>query len=72
MLFGIEGADPERRRQLIQLLDIDIYQRLTTMSDGQKRRVQIAMGLMKPYDVSFTCQNVGRLYYPYQLGHDRP
>jgi CCR4-NOT complex subunit CAF16 len=52
MLFGIDGADPERRRQLIRLLDIDIYQRLTTMSDGQKRRVQIAMGLMKPYDVS--------------------
>lgn len=52
MIFGVEGVDPDRRRQLLQLLDIDIYQRLTTMSDGQKRRVQICMGLLKPYDVS--------------------
>lgn len=52
MIFGVEGVCPERRRQLVQLLDIDLYQRLTTMSDGQRRRVQIAMGLLKPYDVS--------------------
>lgn len=51
MLFGVEGTDPGRRRALIQLLDIDIYQRMTTMSDGQRRRVQICMGLLKPYDV---------------------
>jgi len=35
------------------MLDIDVYQRLTTMSDGQRRRVQICMGLLKPYDVSW-------------------
>lgn len=52
MIFGVEGVDPDRRKQLIQLLDIDLYQRLCTMSDGQKRRVQICMGLLKPYDVS--------------------
>jgi hypothetical protein len=52
MIFGVEGVDPARRRQLVQLLDIDLYQRLTTMSDGQRRRVQICMGLLKPYDVS--------------------
>jgi CCR4-NOT complex subunit CAF16 len=52
MIFGVEGVDSERRRQLVQLLDIDLYQRLTTMSDGQRRRVQICMGLLKPYDVS--------------------
>jgi CCR4-NOT complex subunit CAF16 len=52
MIFGVEGVDPERRRQLVQLLDIDLYQRLNTMSDGQRRRVQICMGLLKPYDVS--------------------
>eukprot|EP00879_Flechtneria_rotunda_P021979 GHRR01023179.1.p1 GENE.GHRR01023179.1~~GHRR01023179.1.p1 ORF type:complete len:187 (+),score=75.51 GHRR01023179.1:1094-1654(+) len=51
MIFGVEGVDPDRRRQLIQLLDINVYQRLTTMSDGQRRRVQICMGLLKPYDV---------------------
>lgn len=52
MIFGVEGVDADRRRQLIQLLDIDLYQRLNTMSDGQRRRVQICMGLLKPYDVS--------------------
>lgn len=52
MIFGVDGVDPDRRRQLIQLLDIDLYQRLNTMSDGQRRRVQICMGLLKPYDVS--------------------
>jgi CCR4-NOT complex subunit CAF16 len=35
----------------VRLLDIDLCQRLTTMSDGQRRRVQICMGLLKPYDV---------------------
>jgi CCR4-NOT complex subunit CAF16 len=52
MIFGVEGVDPERRKRLIQLLDIDLYQRMCTMSDGQKRRVQICMGLLKTYDVS--------------------
>lgn len=51
MIFGVEGVDPDRRAQLIQLLDIDLYQRVNTMSDGQRRRVQICMGLLKPYDV---------------------
>ena len=52
MIFNVDGVDPERRAFLIQLLDIDIYQSLTSMSDGQRRRVQICMGLMKLYDVS--------------------
>eukprot|EP00195_Chlamydomonas_chlamydogama_P007926 CAMPEP_0202896574 /NCGR_PEP_ID=MMETSP1392-20130828/5558_1 /ASSEMBLY_ACC=CAM_ASM_000868 /TAXON_ID=225041 /ORGANISM="Chlamydomonas chlamydogama, Strain SAG 11-48b" /LENGTH=299 /DNA_ID=CAMNT_0049581983 /DNA_START=97 /DNA_END=996 /DNA_ORIENTATION=- len=51
MIFGVQGVDPSRRSRLIELLDIDLYQRMTTMSDGQKRRVQICMGLLKPYDV---------------------
>jgi hypothetical protein len=51
MIFGVEGVDPARRAGLIEMLDIDLYQRITTMSDGQKRRVQICMGLLKPYEV---------------------
>ena len=51
MIFGVEGVDPARRTRLIQLLDIDLYQRLNTMSDGQRRRVQICMGLLLPYEV---------------------
>lgn len=41
------------------MLDVDIYQRLTTMSDGQRRRVQICMGLLKPYDVSASLDTKG-------------
>jgi hypothetical protein len=51
MIFGVEGIDPDRRARLVRLLDIDLYQRMNTMSDGQRRRVQICMGLLKPYDV---------------------
>lgn len=51
MLSGIEGADDARRRRLIELLDIDLGWSLMHVSDGQRRRVQIAMGLLRPYDV---------------------
>lgn len=51
MLFGVEGVDPARRDRLIRLLDIDLNWRLNKVSDGQRRRVQIAMGLLKPYQV---------------------
>lgn len=51
LIWGVEGVDPARRAALVSLLDIDLYQRTNTMSDGQRRRVQICMGLLKPYDV---------------------
>lgn len=51
MIFGVDGIDPERRARLVELLDIDLHQRMTTMSDGQRRRVQICMGLLKKYEV---------------------
>ena len=51
MIFGVEGVDPERRERLIELLEIDLEWRLNKVSDGQRRRVQICMGLLKPYEV---------------------
>lgn len=51
MIFNVEGVDPMRRARLISLLDIDLEWRLNKVSDGQRRRVQIAMGLLKPYQV---------------------
>ncbi|DBA89037.1 TPA: ABC transporter I member 20 [Trebouxia sp. C0005] len=51
MIHGVEGVDPNRRQQLIDLLDIDLQWRLNRVSDGQRRRVQICMGLLKPYKV---------------------
>lgn len=51
MIFGVEGVDPERRARLVQLLDIDLEWSMMTVSDGQRRRVQICMGLLKPFKV---------------------
>ena len=51
MIFGVEGVDPRRRDELIELLDIDLRWRLNVVSDGQRRRVQICMGLLRPYQV---------------------
>ncbi|CAM6101833.1 unnamed protein product [Calypogeia fissa] len=51
MIFGVEGADPERRQRLVELLDIDLRWRMHKVSDGQRRRVQICMGLLTPFEV---------------------
>ena len=47
----VEGTDPERRDRLIDLLDIDLQWRMHKVSDGQRRRVQICMGLLHPFKV---------------------
>eukprot|EP00268_Persea_americana_P019563 TRINITY_DN2003_c0_g1_i2.p1 TRINITY_DN2003_c0_g1~~TRINITY_DN2003_c0_g1_i2.p1 ORF type:complete len:365 (-),score=89.58 TRINITY_DN2003_c0_g1_i2:428-1432(-) len=51
MIFGVLGIDPSRRDELIKVLDIDLSWRMHKASDGQRRRVQICMGLLKPYKV---------------------
>ncbi|KAJ0236190.1 ABC transporter I family member 19 [Hirschfeldia incana] len=51
MIFGVEAVDPVRREKLIDLLDINLQWRMHKVSDGQKRRVQICMGLLHPFKV---------------------
>ena len=51
MIRGVKDVDPERREKLIKLLRIDEDWRMMRVSDGQRRRVQICMGLLKPYKV---------------------
>ncbi|KAI5680077.1 hypothetical protein M9H77_01304 [Catharanthus roseus] len=51
MIFGVEGVDPIRREKLIELLDIDLQWRMHKVSDGQRRRVQICLGLLHPFKV---------------------
>ncbi|ODV95412.1 hypothetical protein PACTADRAFT_42173 [Pachysolen tannophilus NRRL Y-2460] len=53
VLIGSIGGDllPERRDLLIDLLDIDISWRMNQISDGERRRVQLAMGLLKPWNL---------------------
>lgn len=68
MIHGVEGVEPARRQQLIDLLDIDLQWRLNRISDGQRRRVQICMGLLKPYKVSTTaCGGRGLLTVVFEL-----
>ncbi|KAL6340245.1 hypothetical protein AAG906_040681 [Vitis piasezkii] len=51
MIFGVEGINPVRRDKLVDLLDIDLQWRMHKVSDGQRRRVQICMGLLHPFQV---------------------
>ncbi|GMH44842.1 hypothetical protein BSKO_12794 [Bryopsis sp. KO-2023] len=51
MIFGVENVDPVRREMLLKLLDIDLSWKMHSVSDGQRRRVQICLGLLKPFQV---------------------
>ena len=42
---------PERRDELIKILDIDLAWRMHSVSDGERRRVQLAMGLLRPWRI---------------------
>ncbi|KAI6164840.1 P-loop containing nucleoside triphosphate hydrolase protein [Pisolithus thermaeus] len=41
----------QRRDQLLDILDVDLDWHMHTISDGERRRVQLCMGLMAPWDV---------------------
>ncbi|TVY53995.1 putative ABC transporter ATP-binding protein C20G4.01 [Lachnellula cervina] len=41
----------ERKQELVQVLDIDLDWRMHAVSDGERRRVQLAMGLVRPWRI---------------------
>lgn len=41
----------DRRDELVQILDIDRTWRMHAVSDGERRRVQLAMGLLRPWRI---------------------
>ena len=47
------GGDhyPDRRDQLVGILDVDLSWHLHAVSDGERRRVQLCMGLLRPWTV---------------------
>jgi len=52
LLKSVGGdAYPERRDELVRVLDIDVTWRMHAVSDGERRRVQLAMGLIRPWRV---------------------
>ncbi|GJN85981.1 CCR4-NOT regulatory complex component [Purpureocillium lilacinum] len=54
LLRSVGGdAYPQRRDELVEMLDIDTNWRMHAVSDGERRRVQLAMGLLRPWTVLF-------------------
>ncbi|KAJ4413724.1 CCR4-NOT regulatory complex component [Gnomoniopsis sp. IMI 355080] len=52
LLRSVGGdAYPARRDELVHVLDIDTAWRMSAVSDGERRRVQLAMGLVRPWTV---------------------
>merc|ERR1711998_85169 len=51
MLFNVPNIDPVRRDKVIKVMGVDLDWRIHRLSDGQRRRLQIAMGLLVPYKV---------------------
>ncbi|EER29028.1 CCR4-NOT regulatory complex component [Coccidioides posadasii str. Silveira] len=52
-LLASVGGDhyPERRDELVEILDVDLSWHMHAVSDGERRRVQLAMGLLRPWNL---------------------
>src|SRR5437762_3217777 len=48
---NLSYAFPVGRDELVRILDIDRRWRMHAVSDGERRRVQLAMGLLRPWTV---------------------
>jgi len=53
MMQKLQESYPERRNELVEMLGIDLNWRMHQLSDGQRRRVQILIGLIRPFKVLF-------------------
>jgi len=51
MMLKLQQEYPERRDELIKLLGVDLKWRMHQVSDGQRRRVQIFLGLIRPFKI---------------------
>ena len=51
MIKNIKKYDINRLKKLLSILDINLSWRMNLVSDGQRRRVQILLGLLKPCQI---------------------
>mmetsp|Transcript_13916 Transcript_13916/g.20832 ORF Transcript_13916/g.20832 Transcript_13916/m.20832 type:complete len:314 (-) Transcript_13916:766-1707(-) len=51
MMEKLQAEYPERRDELLKLLGVDLQWRMHQVSDGQRRRVQIFLGLIRPFKI---------------------
>ena len=49
MMKSWQIANIERRNELVDVLEIDLNWRMNKVSDGQRKRVQIMLALLKPF-----------------------
>lgn len=49
MIDSVPGIDPARKERLIKVLGVNPNWRMHRVSDGQRRRVQLCLGLLKPF-----------------------
>lgn len=51
MMQSLQEEYPQRRNELVQLLGVDLDWRMHMLSDGQRRRVQIMLQLLRPVEI---------------------
>lgn len=51
LMTELQKEYPERRKRLYEILEIDPNWKMHEVSDGQRRRVQIMLGLLRPFKV---------------------
>ena len=51
MMERLQHSYPERRDELVEMLGIDLNWRMHQLSDGQRRRVQLLLGLIRPFKI---------------------
>lgn len=51
LIDGVIRVDPARREHLIRVLGVDVDWHMHRVSDGQRKRVQILLGLLRPSKV---------------------
>ena len=51
MMAKLQASYPARRQELLTMLGIDENWRMHQLSDGQRRRVQLFLGLIRPFQV---------------------
>jgi CCR4-NOT complex subunit CAF16 len=51
MMERLQNTYPERRDELVTLLGIDLNWHMHQLSDGQRRRVQLMLGLIRPFRI---------------------
>ncbi|KAL7999745.1 putative ABC transporter, AAA+ ATPase domain, P-loop containing nucleoside triphosphate hydrolase [Plasmopara halstedii] len=61
MMVKLQSEFPDRRQQLLKLLRIDPKWRLHRLSDGQRRRVQLFLALLRPSQLIVLDEVLGML-----------